>query len=124
MVVGSCTAEQRLVTILDSVVRTATAFCLRIIHYPCVPDIHNQGLRYLPYYAIGSLPKFLCYVVSLINNEVLVEDLEDFATLKVSHAVSPWTLSDPPENVIDKKNWACKEPDAVKRLANDAGSWD
>ena len=51
-------------------------------------EVHDQELSYLPYYAIGSLPKLLCYVVSLINNEVLIEDLEDFATLEVSHFVS------------------------------------
>ena len=42
----------------------------------------------VPYYAIGSLPQLLCYVVSLVNDKVLVEDLEDFAALKVSHLVS------------------------------------
>lgn len=68
--------------------QAGVAFCTRIIHHPCVAQMHNQGLSYLPYYAIGSLPKLLRYVVSLINNEVLIEDLEDFATLKVSHFVS------------------------------------
>ena len=93
---------------LESVVHAGTAFCLRIIHYPRVPDMHNQGPMYLPYYAIGSLPKLFCYVVSLINNEVLIEDLKDFATLKVSHSVSVWTLSDTPESVPDKEECACK----------------
>lgn len=42
----------------------------------------------VPYYSIGSLSQFLGYVVSLVNDEVLVEDLEDLAALKVSHFVS------------------------------------
>lgn len=45
-------------------------------------------LRDVPHYAIGSLSQFLGYVVSLVNDEVLVEDLEDLAALKVSHFVS------------------------------------
>ena len=48
----------------------------------------SQGSGDLPYNAISSLPKFLCHVVSLVDNEVLVEDLEDFAALKVCHVVS------------------------------------
>lgn len=48
----------------------------------------SKGLSDVPYYSIGSLPKLLRYIISLIDNEVLVEDLEDFAALKVSHSVS------------------------------------
>ena len=42
----------------------------------------------VPYYAISSLSQFLGYVVSLVNDEVLVEDLEDLAALEISHFVS------------------------------------
>lgn len=42
----------------------------------------------VPYDTISSLPKLLCHIISLIDNEVLIEDLEDFAALKVSHVVS------------------------------------
>lgn len=51
------------------------------------------GLSDIPYNAIGSLAQLLCYIVSLINNEVLVEDLEDLAALKVSHLVAVWLVN-------------------------------
>lgn len=44
-----------------------------------------KRLSDVPYYAISSLPKLLCYVVSLVDNEVLIKDLEDFAALEVGH---------------------------------------
>lgn len=38
-----------------------------------------------PNNSVGSLTKFLGHSVSLIDNEVLVEHLEDFASLEVGH---------------------------------------
>ncbi len=46
-----------------------------------------------PYYAISSLAQLLCNVISLVNDEVLVEDLEDLAALKVSHLVWVYLVS-------------------------------
>lgn len=48
----------------------------------------TKGLNDIPHYAISSLPQLLRYVVSLVDNKVLIEDLEDFAALKVSHIVT------------------------------------
>ena len=42
----------------------------------------------IPYYAVSSLAQLLGYVVPLVHDEVLVEDLEDLAALKVSHVAS------------------------------------
>ena len=39
----------------------------------------------VPDNSISTLSKFLCYGVSLINDKVLVEDLEYFATLELGH---------------------------------------
>lgn len=44
--------------------------------------------RDIPHYAIGTLTQLLGDIVALINDEVLVEHLEDFAALKVCHCVT------------------------------------
>ena len=42
----------------------------------------------IPYYAVRTLPKLLCYVVTLVNDEVLIEDLENLAALEFSHCLN------------------------------------
>lgn len=42
----------------------------------------------IPHYAISALTQLLGDIVALVNDEVLVEDLEDFAALKVCHFVT------------------------------------
>lgn len=42
----------------------------------------------IPHYAISSLPELLGDIVSLVDNEVLVENFEDFAALEVCHLVT------------------------------------
>ena len=44
-------------------------------------------LGHLPYDAIGALAQFFCDIVSLVNNEILVENLEVLATSHVRHLV-------------------------------------
>lgn len=46
------------------------------------------GLSDIPDYAVSSLAQLLCYIISFVNDEVLVEDFEDLAALEVSHLVS------------------------------------
>lgn len=41
----------------------------------------------LPDDSVGTLSKLLCHGVSLIDNKILVEDLEDLSSLKVGHGV-------------------------------------
>ena len=41
--------------------------------------------RHVPDDAIGTLPQLLGHVISLIHSKVLVEDLEDLATLRIRH---------------------------------------
>lgn len=38
-----------------------------------------------PNNAIGALSQLLGYVVALINDEILVEDLEDLTALEIGH---------------------------------------
>ena len=49
--------------------------------------MHQKKDKFLPDYAIGSLAKLLGNIVTFINNEILVEDLEDLAALEISHVV-------------------------------------
>lgn len=42
-------------------------------------------LKNLPNDAVGTLAKFLSDSVLFINDEILIEDLEDFSIWKVSH---------------------------------------
>ena len=53
----------------------------------CIDAIHQKKDNFVPDYAIGSLAKLLCNIVTFINNKVLVEDLEDLAALEISHIV-------------------------------------
>lgn len=39
----------------------------------------------LPNDTVSALSQLLCDIVLLVDNEVLVEDLEDLATLQISH---------------------------------------
>jgi hypothetical protein len=41
----------------------------------------------LPDNTISTLPKFLCDGVSLVDDEVLVEDLEDLSSYEICHVV-------------------------------------
>ena len=41
--------------------------------------------RRLPDYTVSSLTELLGDIVTLINDEVLVEDLEDLTTLEICH---------------------------------------
>lgn len=47
-----------------------------------------------PDYPISSLTKLLRHIVTLINNEVLVEDLEDLAALNICHTVAASLLAE------------------------------
>ncbi len=38
-----------------------------------------------PYNAVSTLPKLLGNIVTLVNDEVLIEDLEDLTALEISH---------------------------------------
>ena len=57
---------------------------------------HLKKDKCVPDYAISSLAKLLGNIVTFINDKVLVEDLEDLATLEISHVVGaaisslPW----------------------------------
>lgn len=44
-------------------------------------SVHVCCLEYLPHDAVGSLTKFLRHIVLLAHDKVLVENLEDLATL-------------------------------------------
>jgi len=46
----------------------------------------------IPYYAIRSLTELFGDVVALVNDEILIEDLEDFAALKVCHIVAVFSV--------------------------------
>lgn len=48
---------------------------------------HLKKDNCLPDYAVGSLAQLLGNIVTFINDEVLVEDLEDLAALEISHVV-------------------------------------
>lgn len=75
----------------------------------------TDGLNDIPYYAICSLAQLLRYVVSLVDNEVLVKDLEDFAALKVSHSYSV-CLQDTPDDAIDQEYCALRCSDVIEDL--------
>lgn len=48
---------------------------------PYQPGPISQHCWSIPYDAIGTLSQFLGHRISLVNNEVLVEDLEDLPAL-------------------------------------------
>jgi len=55
----------------------------------------------LPDNAVGSLSKLLGHRVALIDDEVLVENLEDFTTLKISHVELRAELCDDEFEAVD-----------------------
>jgi len=52
----------------------------------------SSKLGGIPNDAISTLSKLLCDCVSLINDEVLIEDLEDLATSHIRHDVGEFRI--------------------------------
>lgn len=55
---------------------------------PCTEMRESSSQDHVPHDAISALPQFFCDIISLINNEILVENLEILATSHVRHLVA------------------------------------
>ena len=92
MVVGGCAAVSSMSKTTEKQ-KTGPVYRWMSVQHASMPEtsdlgLSDIGLSDIPYNAVGSLAQLLCYVISLVNDEVLVEDLEDLAPLQVSHLVA------------------------------------
>ena len=78
---------------------------------------------FIPDDSVGSLAKLLCNGVALINNEVLVEHLEDFAALKVSHNCGDgYVAVSCPGGVVERSEGDVSAPSS-ETMSKGTGGW-
>lgn len=56
---------------------------------------YREVERHLPDYTVSSLTELLGDIITLINDEVLVEDLEDLTALEICHIVAATFFAGP-----------------------------